>query len=285
MNIIKPQNVQGIIDKFCYTIGIIPTSYKNAMTYEEQIIAIGKYLEENVYPAINNNAQALAELQGLFVELKEYVDNYFDNLDVQTEINNKLDDMVEDGSMAEIINQEIFGELDTAVTNLQGDVRDLQTALGTAEGDIDNLQTAVGNNTDNISKLNLDTFETIDVSDVTISHGSIEYFGVSTATNSDGSIGKLYGTVIINAASDPHTFTISFPTNLRPSEQIYIRGTNLLFIYTAEGLANVGAEAISINTDGTVSFSSLVAGATQLRYDLFACLLFLKNFGDEPENT
>lgn len=34
-----------------------------------------------------------------FTELKDFVDNYFDNLDVQEEINNKLDDMVEDGTL------------------------------------------------------------------------------------------------------------------------------------------------------------------------------------------
>ena len=38
-----------------------------------------------------------------FVELKDYVDNYFANLDVQEEINNKLDDMVEQGTLQEIV--------------------------------------------------------------------------------------------------------------------------------------------------------------------------------------
>ena len=38
-----------------------------------------------------------------FTELKDFVDDYFDNLDVQEEINNKLDDMVEAGTLQEII--------------------------------------------------------------------------------------------------------------------------------------------------------------------------------------
>lgn len=38
-----------------------------------------------------------------FNTLKDYVENYFDNLDVQEEINNKLDDMVEQGTLQEII--------------------------------------------------------------------------------------------------------------------------------------------------------------------------------------
>lgn len=40
-----------------------------------------------------------------FTELKDFVDDYFDNLDVQEEINNKLDAMVDDGTFANILKQ------------------------------------------------------------------------------------------------------------------------------------------------------------------------------------
>lgn len=125
LNIIKPKNVQGIINKFCFTIGMIPSSYKLSLTYEEQIIAIGKYLEETVYPSINNNAEALAELQGLFAELKNYVENYFDNLDVQTEINNKLNSMIDDGTFNEIINQELFNNINQNIEDLNDELDNL----------------------------------------------------------------------------------------------------------------------------------------------------------------
>ena len=62
LNLIKPEKVQNIINKFCYTIGMLPTSYKISLTYEEQIIVIGNYLETTIYPALNNNAEALSEL-------------------------------------------------------------------------------------------------------------------------------------------------------------------------------------------------------------------------------
>ena len=42
-------------------------------------------------------------ITGKFNELKDFVDNYFDNLDVQEEINTKLDEMVQDGTLPEII--------------------------------------------------------------------------------------------------------------------------------------------------------------------------------------
>ena len=91
--------------RFCCTIGNLPTSYMLSLTYEEQLIWLCKYLEETVIPAVNNNAEALEELQNLFIELKTYVDEYFENLDIQTEINNKLDEMADDGTLEEIIAQ------------------------------------------------------------------------------------------------------------------------------------------------------------------------------------
>ena len=42
-------------------------------------------------------------LNNAFIELKAYVDNFFDNLDVQEEINNKLDEMADDGTLQEIV--------------------------------------------------------------------------------------------------------------------------------------------------------------------------------------
>ena len=91
--------------KFCMSIGAVPTSYLAGLTIEEQLLWLCSYLEKEVIPAVNNNAEAVEELQDLFIELKSYVDNYFDNLDVQEEINNKLDEMAEDGTLEEIIGE------------------------------------------------------------------------------------------------------------------------------------------------------------------------------------
>ena len=91
--------------KFCMTIGEIPSSYLESMSYAEMLLWFCNYLKCTVIPAINNNAEAVKELQDLYIELKNYVDNYFTNLDVQEEINNKLDQMVEDGELTEIISQ------------------------------------------------------------------------------------------------------------------------------------------------------------------------------------
>ena len=89
--------------RFCMTIGELPSSYLETMTYYEMLVWFTKYMQDTIIPTINNNGEAVSELQNLFVELQTYVNDYFDNLDVQEEINNKLDDMVEQGTLQEII--------------------------------------------------------------------------------------------------------------------------------------------------------------------------------------
>lgn len=122
--------------KLVMTIGELPTSFIESMTYYELLAWFTNYLETVIIPTVNNNGEAVEELQNKFIELKadteqeiadfedatnteidrfetelnaafttlkNYVDNYFDNLDVQEEINNKLDQMAEDGVLQEII--------------------------------------------------------------------------------------------------------------------------------------------------------------------------------------
>lgn len=68
----------------------------NVINSQNQLISEVENFETNITSDFNR-------LENLFIELKSYVDNYFDNLDVQEEINNKLDDMVEQGTLQEII--------------------------------------------------------------------------------------------------------------------------------------------------------------------------------------
>ena len=52
---------------------------------------------------VNDMGLEVQKLSEAFLQLKNYIDNYFKNLDVQDEINNKLDEMVESGVLQEII--------------------------------------------------------------------------------------------------------------------------------------------------------------------------------------
>ena len=80
--------------RFCVTIGNLPSSYVDSMSYYECIMWLCKYLKETVVPTVNENAEAFNELI-----------HWFENLDVQDEIDNKLDEMVESGELQEIISE------------------------------------------------------------------------------------------------------------------------------------------------------------------------------------
>jgi len=119
--------------KMVMTIGELPTSFVDSMTYYECLAWLVNYLQTTIIDTINNNAEVSEELQQKYLQLKaevedeiedfetsittafntlkNYVDNYFDNLDVQQEINNKLDEMAQDGTLAELISTEILGDL------------------------------------------------------------------------------------------------------------------------------------------------------------------------------
>lgn len=51
----------------------------------------------------NDVTEETMSLYNAFIELRDYINNYFDNLDVQEEINNKLDEMTESGTLQELI--------------------------------------------------------------------------------------------------------------------------------------------------------------------------------------
>lgn len=102
-NIKKAPNVPPFLR---YCSAIIPTAFDDSLSYYEALCALYKFLQDQIVTTINNNATVTQhyidrqnELEALFEQLKEYVDNYFENLDVQEEINNKLDQMAEDGSL------------------------------------------------------------------------------------------------------------------------------------------------------------------------------------------
>ena len=67
------------------------------------VATLKAYLENEIIPTVNTNAQAVANLTNLVNQLQDYVEHYFDNLDVQEEIDNRLDEMAVDGTLQEII--------------------------------------------------------------------------------------------------------------------------------------------------------------------------------------
>ena len=103
-NNLKPS--EKICSPFMYYCQkVIPLAFDESMSYYEQLCNLVYYLKNTVMPAVNNNADALTEVQNAYKQLEKYVNDYFKNLDVQTEINNKLDEMAQSGQLTEIVSQ------------------------------------------------------------------------------------------------------------------------------------------------------------------------------------
>lgn len=96
----------------------LPLAYDDSLTYQELLYKLIAKINE-VVESQNQTNENFDELYALFIQLKEYVDNYFKNLDVQKEINNKLDKMAADGTLDKIINKQIFGELNDRIDKLE----------------------------------------------------------------------------------------------------------------------------------------------------------------------
>lgn len=133
----------------------------------------------------------------------ENLTNWFNNLDVQEEINNKLDIMAEDGTLAEIINEQIFGELNERIEELGGSITDLSNAMNTMKDDLeDEIKTKISY---------IDTFSDLLESDNLQKDMYIETLGYYT--KNDGGNAKYY--ITDTASETPNNYTtIELPNNL-----------------------------------------------------------------------
>ena len=99
----------------------------DALTNYELLSKVVEYLNQVIS---NNNEQntLMTNLYNAYVSLQDYVNNYFNNLDVQEEINNKLDEMAESGYLGQVFEQyvnPIMNVQDAKITNLQRQVNGL----------------------------------------------------------------------------------------------------------------------------------------------------------------
>lgn len=95
--------------KLVLSIGEIPTNYLDSMSYAEQVTWFCMFLQEKVLPVVNQHSEKILEII-----------NYLNNLDLQDEVNNKLDEMVESGQLQEIIAEYLNANALWCFDNVQG---------------------------------------------------------------------------------------------------------------------------------------------------------------------
>lgn len=101
----------------------------DALTTYQLISKVVEFLNK-VIKSQNTLVDNVNNLSLAFQQLHDYVENYFKNLDVQEEINNKLDQMAEDGTLQEIITAYIQANTAWCFNTLS----DLKTAENLIDG-------------------------------------------------------------------------------------------------------------------------------------------------------
>ena len=86
---------------------VLPLVYDDSLSYYELLGKVVDYLNKTMGDVETLNRD-VTSIYASFGELQEYVNNYFSSLDVQEEIDNKLDEMAEDGTLSNIISNKIL---------------------------------------------------------------------------------------------------------------------------------------------------------------------------------
>lgn len=102
---------------------VLPLVYDDSLSYYELLCKVVDYLNKTM-EEVNQLGVDVSNLFNAFQQLQDYVNHYFDNLDVQEEINNKLDDMLESGELDVIIARVTDHLIDWITPELYGCVGD-----------------------------------------------------------------------------------------------------------------------------------------------------------------
>ena len=182
MNNNKENVPTGIFTNYIYKS--IPLAFDESMSYYETLCGILDILKK--YDNI------LVDYDETIIKLENYVRNYFENLDVQQEINNKLDEMVEDGTFDQIINTNITGSLSNLNTT---DKSNLVNAINEVNNKTHEINVMIVHLHQNIGETELESFFDLPEGYTKDNCAIISYssgVGLSKSTASNLSVGLTY---------------------------------------------------------------------------------------------
>lgn len=102
---------------------VMPLVYDDSLSYYELLCKVVDYLNKTMEDVDTLHGD-VNSLYDTYIKLQEYVNNYFSNLDVQEEINKKLEQLLNDGKLNELLNlfipfvtPEMFGAKGDGITD------------------------------------------------------------------------------------------------------------------------------------------------------------------------
>lgn len=202
----------------------------DALTDYQLLCKVVEYLNK-VITSQNEVIEITKSLTLAFNELQSFVEHYFENLDVQEEINNKLDQMAEDGTL-----QEIIGSY-------------LQSNVAWTFNTIDDMK--------NATNLVAGSYaQTVGFHKVNDGGGAMYYITDSGTANEMDVIviGSLYANLVIPSVLVPeqvgaygdgvHNDTTAFKRSLELSKRIHLKGNYRVDSFDVENLTIEGESNI-----------------------------------------
>ena len=177
----------------------------------------------------------------------------------------------------------------TNKSTLVGAINEVNTNLGTTSGVASNASiTATQANTKATaleSTFNINNFENFDINNITKSNCNIAYGNIHTASNADGTLGKIYGFLAsVTSTSSTTDGYVSFMTAFRPTQDIVINDSVLMIQHSYQGAPNsesIARTGMTIKTTGEVRIAvQSYYYNRNYNYYLPPCLYFMKDFGD-----
>lgn len=170
----------------------------------------------------------------------------------------------------------------TNKTSTVAAINEVDSNADTAQNTANAASTLASTNATAISDLNA-YLNINNFTSPTVTYTNFTTTGTSTnlscASNNTGSLGKIYGQ--IRGTSNANSFTITFPTPLRPNTALTLNGICTIFYSGDNNAWTPIPKSITIGTDGVATITETDTLANRYyRIFLDACVIFAKSFGD-----
>lgn len=94
---------------------VMPLVYDDSLSYYELLCKVVDYLNKTMHD-VDTLHTDVVQLHAAYVQLQQYVNTYFENLDIQSEIDRKLDAMAESGTLLNIIKPSVIDSVNSWLT-------------------------------------------------------------------------------------------------------------------------------------------------------------------------
>ena len=120
---------------FCQRV--LPAVYSDELSYYEMLCKVADYLNVTI-SNVNILNDDVKKINEFVIEMYEWIENYFNSLDVQEEINKRLDEYVKDGTLANLL-KPFTTEFNKEIELIKGDIQSTNARIQSTNERIDNI--------------------------------------------------------------------------------------------------------------------------------------------------